>query len=134
MADTTDQRLPEPGAPQTHAVYEHLHATAEFRELRSRYRGFAIPWTIAFLTWYLLYVVMSNWAHGFMSHQLFGHVNVALVFGILQFVSTFVIARLYATHADKELDPLAERLREQYEREVGGEVVARPGEDREARA
>jgi uncharacterized membrane protein (DUF485 family) len=127
VADTTDQ-----GA--RHEVYERLHASADFRELRRRYRGFAIPWTVAFLTWYLLYVVMSNWAHGFMSHQLFGHVNVALVFGILQFISTFAIARLYATHADRELDPLAERLRERYERELGGEVVARPGEDREARA
>ena len=43
-------------------MYESLHATDEFRELRRRYRGFAIPWTIAFLVWYLLYVVMSNWA------------------------------------------------------------------------
>src|SRR5690242_7486616 len=56
VADTTDH-----GA--RHEVYERLHATADFRELRRRYRGFAIPWTIAFLTWYLLYVVMSNWAH-----------------------------------------------------------------------
>jgi uncharacterized membrane protein (DUF485 family) len=115
-------------------IYDELHASPEFAELRRRYRSFAFPATVAFLLWYLLYVVMSNWAHDFMSHQLFGHVNVALVFGILQFVSTFAIARLYATHADRELDPLAERLREQYERELGGEGVARPGEDREARA
>jgi uncharacterized membrane protein (DUF485 family) len=127
VADTTDH-----GA--RHEVYERLHATADFRELRRRYRGFAIPWTIAFLTWYLLYVVMSNWAHDFMSLQVVGHVNVALIFGILQFVSTFVIARLYATHADKELDPLAERLRHQYESEVGGDAVARPGDDEGVRA
>ncbi len=122
MAETVDQ-----GAK--HEVYERLHATADFRELRRRYRRFAIPWTVAFLSWYLLYVVMSNWAHDFMSHQLFGHVNVALVFGVLQFVSTFAIARLYATHANRELDPLAEKLRDQYERETGGEAPSRPGDD-----
>jgi len=122
VAETVDQ-----GAK--HEVYERLHATADFRELRRRYRGFAIPWTIAFLSWYLLYVVMSNWAHDFMSQKVVGHINVALVFGVLQFVSTFVIARLYATHADKQLDPLAEKLRDQYEREVGGEAPSRPGDE-----
>ena len=122
MADTIDQ-----GAK--HEVYERLHATADFRELRRRYRGFAIPWTVAFLSWYLLYVVMSNWAHDFMSIKVVGNINVALVFGVLQFVSTFVIARLYAMHADKELDPLAEKLRDQYERELGGEAPRRPGDE-----
>ena len=39
------------------------------RELRRRYRGFVFPATVAFLAWYLLYVVMSNWAHDFMSHE-----------------------------------------------------------------
>ena len=38
-------------------VYDRLHETAEFDELRRRYRGFAFPATVAFLTWYLLYVV-----------------------------------------------------------------------------
>ena len=122
MAETIDQ-----GAK--HEVYERLHATADFRELRKRYRGFAIPWTVAFLSWYLLYVVMSNWAHGFMSQKLVGHVNVALVFGVLQFVSTFAIARLYATHANKDLDPLAEKLRGEYERAVGSDAPSRPGDD-----
>ena len=97
-----------------HEVYEQLHATAEFRELRHRYRGFAIPWTIAFLAWYLLYVVMSNWAEDFMNTKLFGNINVALVFGLLQFASTFGIAWLYARHANKELDPIAEDLERRY--------------------
>ena len=33
---------------------------------------------------------MSNWATGFMSTQVVGNINVALVFGLLQFVTTFV--------------------------------------------
>ncbi len=120
-----DEVTPPPTQQQTphqrsgHVIYEHLHATEDFRELRSRYRGFAIPWTIAFLVWYLLYVVMSNWAPGFMDTKLFGNVNVALVFGLLQFVSTFGIAWLYSRHANKSLDPLARRLEQRYNEEVG---------------
>ena len=58
----------------------------EFDELRRRYRGFVFPVTVAFLAWYLLYVVMCNWATDFMSTKLVGNINVALVFGLLQFV------------------------------------------------
>ncbi len=112
------------GASQR-AVYEELHASPEFQDLRKRYRGFAIPWTITFLTWYLLYVVCSNWAVGFMSTDLVGNINVALAFGLLQFLSTFLIAWLYARHADKELDPLAERLEARFVRETAGMEVDR---------
>ena len=97
-----------------HEVYEDLHATAEFRELRRRYRGFAIPATVAFLLWYLTYVVMSNWATDFMNIQLFGNINVALVFGLLQFATTFLIAVLYARYSNAKLDPLARELDERY--------------------
>ncbi len=113
MSDATDQAA-------KHEVYERLHATAEFHDLRRRYRGFAIPWTVAFLSWYLLYVVMSNWAGDFMGTKLWGNINVALVFGLLQFASTFIIARLYATHANKSLDPLADKLRAEYDASVVG--------------
>lgn len=96
-------------------VYDRLHDTAEFAELRRRYRGFAFPATIAFLTWYLLYVVMSNWATGFMDTKLVGNINVALVFGLLQFASTFALAWVYSSYSAKNLDPLAHQLNEDYE-------------------
>ena len=104
-----------------HAAYADLHASEEFASLRRRYRAFAVPWTIAFLAWYLLYVVMSNWATGFMDAKLVGNINVALVFGILQFVSTFAIAILYSRHANRELDPLARGLEKRYNDEIGRE-------------
>ena len=91
MADPTPETLePHNQASRHDPVYDRLHETAEFTELRRRYRGFVFPWTVAFLSWYLLYVVMSNWAHDFMSIQLWGNINVALVFGLLQFLTTFL--------------------------------------------
>ncbi|GAA4233610.1 DUF485 domain-containing protein [Actinomadura meridiana] len=94
-------------------VYERFQGSTEFQELRRRFRRFAFPMTAAFLSWYLLYVVMSGWARGFMGTELFGAVNVALVFGLLQFLSTFVIAWLYSRHAARSLDPLADKIRGQ---------------------
>jgi len=87
--------------------------------MRKGYRAFAIPATIAFLVWYLLFVVMSNWATGFMNTKLIGNINVALVFGLLQFASTFLIAWLYARHMNRHVDPVARRLEQRYNEEVG---------------
>jgi len=104
-----------------HPIYEELHDSPDFDDLRRRYRRFAIPWTVAFLSWYLLYVIMSNWAHDFMSIKLFGNINVALVFGLLQFASTFFIAWLYARYMNRNVDPLARALVARYDTAIGKE-------------
>ena len=101
-------------------VYDELHATPEFTELRRKFRSFVFPTTVAFLAWYLLYVVMSNWATDFMSTKLWGNVNVALVFGLLQFLTTFVIAWLYARYMNRNVDPLARGLEQRYADRSGG--------------
>ena len=101
-------------------VYDRLHATPEFQELKKRHTSFVLPATIAFLFWYLLYVVMSMWAPDFMSQQVVGNINVALVFGLLQFVTTFLIAWLYARYMTAKVDPLARDLEVEYRQEVSG--------------
>jgi uncharacterized membrane protein (DUF485 family) len=124
VSDETTPRAGETGeAWRAHgtsgnAVYEELAASDDFHELRRRYRAFVVPYTIAFLSWYLLYVLMSNWADGFMDTKIVGHINVALVFGLLQFVSTFTIAVIYSRFASRRLDPLAGGLRKRYYDEV----------------
>ncbi|WP_119729546.1 DUF485 domain-containing protein [Thermomonospora amylolytica] len=95
--------------------YERVQRTPEFQELRRRFRAFAFPATVAFLAWYLLYVVLSGWARGFMGTQVVGFINVALIFGLLQFVSTFLIAWLYSRHAERKLDSMAADLAAQVE-------------------
>jgi uncharacterized membrane protein (DUF485 family) len=90
-----------------------VQAQPELAELRRRLRAFVYPMTVAFLAWYLLYVLCSAFARGFMAHKLIGNVNVGLVFGLLQFLSTFGIAYAYSRYASRRLDPLADRLRQQ---------------------
>ena len=118
MADTSRAGAHEQAQPHD-PVYDRLQATPEFRELKKRYLGFVVPATIAFLAWYLLYVVMSNWATGFMDTKVVGHINVALVFGVLQFVTTFLIAWLYSRHMAAHVDPLARQLEADYRKEMG---------------
>ena len=100
-------------------IYDQLAQEPNFAELRRRYRGFVFPATAAFLSWYLLYVVLSNWAGGFMATQVVGNINVALVFGLLQFLTTFGLAWLYSRHSESKLDPLARELEQAYQRKDG---------------
>jgi len=72
--------------------YDEIQASADFQELRRRLRTFVFPMTAVFLGWYLLYVVLSGWARGFMGTEVLGNINIAYIFGLLQFVSTFLIA------------------------------------------
>src|SRR3954467_1895104 len=95
--------------------YVAVARTPEFDALRSTLRKFVFPVSVAFLLWYALYVLLSAYARDFMSTKVVGHINIALIFGLLQFVSTFLIAWLYARFADRQVDPLAAELRAKIE-------------------
>lgn len=105
-----------------HPVYAELHETPEFKELRRKFRRFVLPATIVFMLWYLLYVVLSNWAGDFMGTKVVGNINVALVFGLLQFASTFLIAWLYGRYMNRQVDPLARQLEKRYDDALGKAV------------
>ena len=71
--------------------------------------------TVAFFTWYLLYVLLSTYASDFMATQVFGNVNVGILLGLAQFVTTFAITHLYVAHANRQTDPIADEMRERLE-------------------
>ncbi len=99
--------------------YQEVQDSEEFQALRARFRRFVFPLTGLFLAWYFLYVALSAYAPDFMSTEVIGRVNIGLIIGLLQFVSTFAITMTYARWADKNFDPTADKLREHIER---GEV------------
>ncbi|MGW2178783.1 DUF485 domain-containing protein [Streptomyces sp. NPDC001732] len=108
---STDTR---PTPPATEA-FVATQESAEFGELRRTYRSFAFPLTVAFVLWYLLYVLLSNYAGGFMGTKVYGNINVAFVLGLAQFVTTFLIAWFYSRHAAAKLDPKAEAIKSRME-------------------
>ena len=98
--------------------WEEVQSSPEFQNLRRRLRSFIFPVTGLFLAWYLLYVLLANYAPGFMSIKVFGNINIGLIFGLLQFVSTFAITIWYVKFADRKVDPLAVSIREDLEKEA----------------
>ncbi|MQS05811.1 DUF485 domain-containing protein [Streptomyces alkaliphilus] len=121
-----------------------MHEDPRFIDLRRRLVRFVAPMSIAFMAWYLLYVIMSAFARDALAVTVVGNVNLALVFGVLQFVTTFGIAVWYARYAGRRLDPLADELRGELEagpagaadgaeRAAGTDTAARSTDSGEAR-
>jgi uncharacterized membrane protein (DUF485 family) len=106
---------PVTGPPPEPVDWVEVQSSPEFVALRRRLRNFVFPMTALFLLWYLLYVFLAGYAHDFMSTKLLGNINVALVLGVLQFVSTFVITTVYVRYANRRLDPAADRIRHDLE-------------------
>ncbi|MDA8371130.1 MAG: DUF485 domain-containing protein [Nocardiopsaceae bacterium] len=95
--------------------WEKVQASPDFVNLRRRLRVFVFPMTVFFIAWYLLYVLLAAYASDFMAIKLASNINIGLVFGLLQFVSTFVITGLYVNYANQRLDPVAEKIRAEIE-------------------
>ncbi|MDQ0810730.1 uncharacterized membrane protein (DUF485 family) [Streptomyces sp. B3I7] len=92
-------------------VYLEVRSSAAFQEVRRRYRRFVIPGAVVFLTWYVGYVVAATSAPGLMARPVAGAVNVAMLAGLGQFLSTFLLTWAYARHARLRRDRAALDLR-----------------------
>jgi len=109
VSDPSERRLLTP------EEYLAAQDSPEFVELKRRFRRFAFPMTFAFFSWYLLYVLLSTYAPDFMATEVFGNVNLGILLGLAQFVTTFGITHLYVAHANKRTDPIADEMRERLE-------------------
>ncbi|WP_061230065.1 DUF485 domain-containing protein, partial [Dietzia cinnamea] len=93
------------------AEFTAMQASPAFQDLRSKFRAFVFPMTIAFLVWYFLYVILAVYATDFMATKVFGNITWGLIIGLGQFVTTFLITFLYIRFANREIDPRAESIR-----------------------
>ena len=107
--------------------FERIQASPPFQELRRRHRSFVFPVAIGFLVWYFAYVLLAAYAYEFMATPVFGNVNIGLLLGLGQFVTTFAITTWYVSFANRRLDPAADSIRDELEaadtaagRTVGG--------------
>ncbi|UOQ87789.1 DUF485 domain-containing protein [Agromyces endophyticus] len=106
--------------------YPAVQRSPEFQELRHTHRKFVFPVLGACLVWYFGYVLLASYAHDFMSTPVWGHVNVAMLLGLAQVVTTFAVTTWYVSYANRKLDPRAETLRDEIE---SGQFVAPAAEE-----
>ncbi|MFC5955466.1 DUF485 domain-containing protein [Streptomyces pratens] len=99
------------GAVAVADVYLQVQRSAAFQEVRSRYRRFVVPAVIVFCAWYVAYVVTATTAPDLMARPVAGAVNVGMLAGLGQFLTTFLLTWAYARHARLRRDRAALELR-----------------------
>ncbi|HEX4724392.1 MAG TPA: DUF485 domain-containing protein [Pseudonocardiaceae bacterium] len=90
-----------------------IQRSDEFVRLRARLRRFVFPVSALFFAWYLVYVLLAAYARSFMSTELFGEINIGMLLGFLQFVSTGAITVWYVRFARTYIDPVSDHIRSQ---------------------
>lgn len=97
------------------AEYRYVQGTEEFSKLRSTFRSFTMPLTVAGLVWYIGYVLVATYAGDFFGNSVPVFGNVGILLGVLQFVTTFLITWLYIGFANKKLEPMQAAIRDDME-------------------
>ncbi|GAO11629.1 DUF485 domain-containing protein [Streptomyces lydicamycinicus] len=126
-AETTDRwgeaqppPVPVPRSAPHDEVYLAVQRSAAFQEVRRRYRRFVLPGTVVFLVWYLAYVIAATAAPGLMAHRVAGALNIAMLAGLGQFATTFLLTWAYARHARLRRDSAALDIRWETQELTGG--------------
>ena len=71
--------------------------------------------TIAFLAWYIFYIITATFAVDFVKTPIYGAINLGMVLGLAQFATAGLITWAYVRVADNTIDPATEAIRSQME-------------------
>lgn len=92
--------------------FDAIHEDPDFIAVKRRLRLFIFPVGLLVLGWYFTYVLLSDYDSAFMSQRVLGSINMGLILGLLQFVSTGAITVLYLRYVRKYIDPRVDKVRE----------------------
>lgn len=95
--------------------FRQAQQSEQFQTLRRTHRSFVFPLTVVFLVWYLAFVIVAAFAPEFMAIQVWGNINLGIILGLAQFLTTFIITGAYVAYANRKIDPIATGLRESME-------------------
>src|SRR5215210_5505656 len=112
MAETTSasQTGTTADAQMRGVDWEAIERSPEFQELVTRRRAFVLPATIFFLSYYMAFILLAGYAEDFMASSVYEGLTVGYCLALTQFVMVLALGLLYLRKADREYDPLAQRV------------------------
>jgi uncharacterized membrane protein (DUF485 family) len=108
MADTIRAEGAREG--EARIDWEGIEGSPEFRELVSRRRSFVVPATIFFLAYYMGFILLCGYAPDFMGDSVYQGLTVGYCLALTQFLMVGVLGIWYMRKADREFDPLADKV------------------------
>src|SRR5918998_6620377 len=90
--------------------WEAIERSPEFQELVRKRRAFVLPATIFFLAYYMAFILLAGYAEDFMESRVYEGLTVGYTLALTQFLMVFVLGLWYLRRADRDYDPLAEKV------------------------
>jgi uncharacterized membrane protein (DUF485 family) len=91
-----------------------IERTAEFRALVRAKRAFIVPATLFFIAYYFALPALVGYWPDLMSTPVAGHINIAYLFALSQFVMAWVLMAAYVRQArryDRMVEQLLQRVK-----------------------
>ncbi|MDF3146821.1 MULTISPECIES: DUF485 domain-containing protein [unclassified Streptomyces] len=106
---------PQPPPPPRHRTPDHppLGHHSDLRILRTAYRWQRRVATLTALGYFILFLILSAFAPGFMSSTIAEGLPAGLLLALLQLPVTLLAIGLYEYTARRYVDPLADRIRKE---------------------
>jgi uncharacterized membrane protein (DUF485 family) len=96
--------------------YERIERSPEFQELVRKRRSFVLPATIFFLAYYMGFILLTGYAEDFMASSVYQGLTVGYCLALTQFVMVFALGIMYLRRADRDYDPLSQKVIDMAER------------------
>jgi uncharacterized membrane protein (DUF485 family) len=94
--------------------WQAVERDSDFRELVREKRNFIIPATIFFIVYYFALPILVGYLPDVMDTNVIGHINLAYLFALSQFIMAWVLMALYVQRAglfDKLAGQILQRIR-----------------------
>ncbi|AQP44270.1 DUF485 domain-containing protein [Tessaracoccus flavus] len=109
-------RIADPLDPtESRQAFVSVAETPQYLKLRSSFRNFAFPMTLAGLVSYFTFVLLSVFAEDFMAQPFLGMagLNTGLMIGFLQFAIVWIWTAIYVNYANTRLDPISAEIKDE---------------------
>ncbi len=90
--------------------WEAIERSPEFQELVAKRRSFVLPATIFFLSYYMAFILLAGYAPDFMGERIYEGLTVGYTLALTQFVMVLALGLMYLKRADRDYDPLAQKV------------------------
>ena len=102
--------------PEHNIDWSAIDADPKFQELHRKKKTLIVTLMIVSMIYYFLLPIGGGYFPGIFAVQVWGPVNVGILFALSQFVVAWIIAAVYAARGNGEFDRLAAEVRKNAER------------------
>jgi|SRR5215469_13091150 len=96
---------------ESQSIWDRIASSKEFQDLMATKKVFIVPAFIFFVVYYFALLVLVGYAPQLMATKVIGHVNLAYLFALSQFLVAWLIAGLYIKAAN-DFDRLSKDILE----------------------